>query len=125
MIICVPSDGQTIDSHVDPKFGRAQFLLIIDTDTMDCKAISNDGVTSSGGAGIAAAKITADSGAEALLTGNCGPNAHRILNTANIQVFTGLSGIVKEAVDIFKTGTLSPSQIPNVGPHSGMESQIQ
>lgn len=123
MIICVPSDGQTIDSHVDPKFGRAPFLLIIDTDTMDCKAISNEGVNSLGGAVITAAKAAVDSGTQALLAGNCGPNAHKILNAANIQVFTGLSGIVKEAVDIFKTGTLSPSESPNVGPHSGMNNQ--
>jgi predicted Fe-Mo cluster-binding NifX family protein len=125
MKICVPSDGQTIDSQVDPKFGRASFFLILDTDTMEFQVLPNEGLNSASGAGITAAKITVDSGAKALLTGNCGPNAHRILNATNIQVFTGLYGTVKEAVDMFNAGKLSPSQTPTVGPHSGMNYQAQ
>jgi predicted Fe-Mo cluster-binding NifX family protein len=88
--LAITSSGPTLDSQVDPRFGRAQYLLIVNTETLDLEAIENPNVTAGGGAGVQAAQMVVSRGAEAVLTGNCGPNAYRTLSAADIEVYAGV-----------------------------------
>jgi len=119
MKIAVTSTAKTLDSQVDQRFGRAAYFVIIETETMDFRVIENESVTAAGGAGISSAKVVIDSGAEAVLTGNCGPNAERALSAAGIKLYTGVTGTVGEAVELFKGGKLAASAGPNVRSHFG------
>jgi len=119
MKIAVTSTAKTLDSQVDQRFGRAAYFVIIDTETMDFRVIENESVTAAGGAGISSAKVVIDSGAEAVLTGNCGPNAERALSAAGVKLYTGVTGTVGEAVELFKGGKLAAAAGPNVRPHFG------
>ena len=119
MKIAITSTGKTLDSQVDPRFGRAACFVIIDTETMDFSVIENSNVAAAGGAGISSAKAVIDTGAEAVLTGNCGPNAERTLSAGEIKVYTGVSGTVSEAIEFFKTGKLNEADGPNVQSHFG------
>jgi len=121
MKIAVTSTGKTLDSQVDPRFGRAACFIIIDTETMDFSIIENENVAVAGGAGISSAKVVIDSGAGAVLTGNCGPNAQRTLSAAGIKLYTGVAGTVAEAAELFKSGKLTQASGPNVEPHFGMD----
>ena len=121
MKIAVTSSGKTLDSQVDPRFGRAACFIIVDTETMDFNAIENENVAAAGGAGISSAKTVIDAGAEAVLTGNCGPNAERTLTAAGVKLYTGATGTVAEAVELFKTGKLTQATGPNVEPQFGVE----
>jgi len=121
MKIAITSSGETLDSQVDPRFGRAQYFIIIDTETMDHDVIENASIAAAGGAGISAAKVVADTGAEAVLTGNCGPNAQRTLDAAGLKLYTDVTGTVAEAVELFKNGELSAADGPNVQSHFGMD----
>ena len=121
MKIAVTSTGKTLDSQVDPRFGRAACFIIVDTETMDFSAIENENVAAGGGAGISSAKVVIDAGAEAVLTGNCGPNAERTLTAAGVKLYTGATGTVAEAVELFKGGKLTEAAGPNVQPHFGMD----
>ena len=121
MKIAVTSMGQTLDSAVDPRFGRAAYFLIVDTETMTQAVIANENIAAAGGAGISSAKAVADAGAEAVLTGNCGPNAARTLTAAGIKLYTGVSGTVADAIELFKSGGLTETSEPNVQPHFGIE----
>jgi predicted Fe-Mo cluster-binding NifX family protein len=118
MKIAISSQGRTLDAQVDQRFGRAACFVLVDTETMAFDVVENSG--GEGGAGIAAAKSVIDAGAEALLTGNCGPNAERTLRAGGVKLFTGVSGTVAEAVEAFKSGTLVEASGPNVQPHAGM-----
>ncbi len=120
MKIAVTSTGKDLDSQVDPRFGRAAYFLIVDSDSMQFEAVENQNVSAGGGAGINSAKTVIDAGAEAVLTGNCGPNAHKVLSAGNIKLYTGLVGSVKEAVEKFKAGTIKEASGPNAESHSGM-----
>ena len=119
MKIGVTSAGKTLDSQVDPRFGRAACFIIIDTETMDFSVIENSNVAASGGAGISSAKVVIDAGTEAVLTGNCGPNAERTLSAGGVKLYTGVTGTVLEAVELFKSGKLTQAEGPNVQPHFG------
>ena len=119
MKIAITSTGKTLDSQVDPRFGRAACFIIVDTETMDFSAIENENAAAAGGAGISSAKVVIDVGAEAVLTGNCGPNAERTLTAASVKLYIGATGTVAEAVELFKSGKLTEAAGPNVQSHFG------
>jgi predicted Fe-Mo cluster-binding NifX family protein len=119
MKIAVTSTAKALDSQVDPRFGRAACFIIVDTETMDFNVIENESVASAGGAGISSAKVVIDAGAEAVLTGNCGPNAERTLTAAGVKLYTGATGTVAEAVELFKSGKFTQAAGPNVQAHFG------
>ena len=119
MKIAVTSVGKTMDSPVDQRFGRAAYFVVVDTETMDFAVIDNENVAAAGGAGISSAKAVVDAGAEAVLTGNCGPNAQRTLSAAGVRLYTGVTGTVAEAVELFKGGKLTEADGPNVQSHFG------
>ena len=120
MKIAVSASGPTLDAEVDPRFGRCQYFVIIDPDNMEFEAVENGAALAGGGAGIATAQAVADRGVEAVLTGNCGPNAFQVLAAAGIKVVTGVSGKVQDAVQGYKEGNLQPTSQPNVPDHFGM-----
>jgi predicted Fe-Mo cluster-binding NifX family protein len=120
MKIAITATGDTLDAEVEPRFGRCPYFVIADPDTMEFEVISNLSATEPGGAGIAAAQTIASKGISSVLTGNCGPNAYQVLSSANIQVITGVSGKVKDAIEDFKSGKLNTSTQANVSDHFGM-----
>ncbi|MDG6220008.1 MAG: NifB/NifX family molybdenum-iron cluster-binding protein [Candidatus Thermoplasmatota archaeon] len=124
MKIAVSSTGENLDSPVDPRFGRAEYFLIVDTgpkdEGMNVKVFSNEAAMASGGAGIQTAQTISELGVEVVITGNVGPNAFRTLNAAGVRIITGASGTVKEAIHRFVRGELSEPSGPTSASHSGM-----
>ena len=120
MKIVVTSTGNTLDSPIDPRFGRCQFFVFVDPETMEFEAAENEAVMAAGGAGPQAAQFVANKGAEAVLTGNVGPNAASSLAAAGIKVFVGARGTVKETVSLFKNGQLQETGAATVASHAGM-----
>ena len=119
MKIAVTAKGSTLDDQVDPRFGRCPFFLVIDTETMGCQAIENPNTVVGGGAGIQSAQLMAEHDVQAVLTGNCGPNAYQTLNAAAIGVHVGVGGTVRQAVEKFTSGALASTEGPNVESHFG------
>jgi predicted Fe-Mo cluster-binding NifX family protein len=115
MNICVTSQGDNLDASVDPRFGRCQYFFIVDTETLQYKAINNPNIDARGGAGIQSGQIMAERQVKAVVTGNVGPNAFQTLNAAGISVITGASGSVRQAIEQYKKGELKPTQGPTSG----------
>ena len=120
MKICVTSEGKTLDDQVDPRFGRCQFFIIVDTDTLDFEAVENQSAQFSGGAGIQSGQLMASKGVKAVLTGNVGPNAFQTLQAGGIKIYRGLSGKVRGAVEKYKKGELKATESASVGSKFGM-----
>jgi predicted Fe-Mo cluster-binding NifX family protein len=120
MKICVTATADNLDAQIDPRFGRCAYLIIVDSETMQFEAIPNAAAGATGGAGIQAAQTIANKGAKLLITGNVGPNAFGALSAAGIEIVTGASGTVKEAVEKFKRGEFNKTGAPTVGGHFGM-----
>jgi len=125
MKICITSEGKTLDSKVDPRFGRCQHFIFFDTDTGSFEAQENTNAQFQGGAGIQSGQLVVSKGVKALLTGNVGPNAYQVLSAAGINILTGVSGTVKEAIDNYKKGKYQPVDAPSVGSKFGIPNKIR
>jgi predicted Fe-Mo cluster-binding NifX family protein len=124
MKICVSSQGNTLDSQVDPRFGRCLYFLVVDTDTLEYEAIKNPNIDAMGGAGIQSGQLMADKHVKAVITGNVGPNAFQTLQAAGIEVITGASGSVKEVVERYKRGEFKLTKAPTTGSKFGMSGKV-
>jgi len=118
MKLAVTATGQGLDADVDPRFGRCDYFIFVDPDTMDFVAVANN--ASAGGAGIAAGQTVVTYDAKVVLTGDCGPNAYQVLSAAGVEVYTGVSGKVKDAINDYKTGKLNAIGQATVQPHHGL-----
>jgi len=119
MKIAVAATDNNLESPVDPRFGRCPWFIIVDADTLEFEAVENPGVSAGGGAGVQAAQMVASKGAQAVVAGNFGPNAHQALSAADIQLYPFVGGTVKGAVEAVKEGKLSPINDATVPSHFG------
>lgn len=120
MKIAVSSNGKSLDSQIDPRFGRCAYFLIIETDDMSLEAFKNENLALGGGAGIQSARFVASRGAKAVITGNCGPNAVQTLSAAGIEMFVGQNGGVRQAIERYRRGDMTSTTGANVADHYGM-----
>jgi predicted Fe-Mo cluster-binding NifX family protein len=120
MKICITSQGKELNSQVDMRFGRAQYFVILEPDTMAFESIENPNVGGYGGVGIQTAQLMAEKEVKVVLTGNIGPNAFRVLESAGITAFTGISGTVNQVIERYKSGEFTKTQSPTVPGHFGI-----
>ena len=120
MKIAISSAGKNLDSQIDPRFGRCQYFIFVDPETMEFEASENEGLMASGGAGVQAAQFIVQKGVKALITGNLGPNAASALSASGIKVYLVPGGTVKEVTEAFKAGKLQEAGGATVPPHFGM-----
>jgi len=107
MKIIITTVSPTIESEVDPRFGRGAYLLVIDPDTLEWQAHPNPGVTASGGAGIQAAQFVTEHKADAVISGDFGPHAFEALNAAGMSMYVfGDSRTAQDVIARFKAGQL-------------------
>jgi len=110
MKIAVSSNGKDLNSQIDPRFGRCEYFLIVNTDDMSFEAIENKGASLSGGAGIEAALLAISKGAKAVITGNCGPKAAQTLSSAGVDLLVDYAGTVKDAIEKYKSPDLTSTK---------------
>lgn len=107
MKVAVTSQGPDGDCQVDPRFGRAKYFIVLDTDGEEVFTLDNgQNLNALQGAGIQAAQNVIDVGVEAVITGSVGPKAFAALQAGGVEVYTGATGLVKEVIEQFKAGQL-------------------
>ena len=110
MKIAITAAGNDLEAKVDPRFGRCQYFVIVDPETMEWEAIDNENAQLGGGSGIQAGQLMAQKDVQAVLTGHCGPNAFQTLSAADIKIFTNIDGTVQEAIEHYKSGQLTSAE---------------
>lgn len=120
MKVVVTSNGADLDAPASPVFGRCPTYVFVDTETMQFEAVPNPAISAGGGAGIQAAQFVIEQGAQAVLTGNVGPNAFNVFQAAEVPIYLLGGGTVRDAIEAYKSGQLQPVGGANVQAHAGM-----
>jgi len=84
---------------VEEVFGRAAYFIFVNLETMEIEAYQNPAKDQAQGAGIQSAQLMAEKGVTALFTGQVGPNARRVLESAGIQVRLVRNGTIKDILN--------------------------
>ncbi|HBQ64301.1 MAG TPA: dinitrogenase iron-molybdenum cofactor biosynthesis protein [Clostridiales bacterium] len=114
--------GDTPESQLDQRFGRAEAFLVADTETKVFTPVKNVSKDLSGGAGIVSAQQLNDLGVAAVITGNVGPNAMNTLKAAGIKIYRGKPASAKTNLEQYLAGGLQ--EIRESGPsHAGMRNR--
>jgi predicted Fe-Mo cluster-binding NifX family protein len=120
MKVAVSATGKDLQAQVDTRFGRCSYFVFVDPETMAYEAVENAGGMASGGAGVQAAQLVVQKGANALITGNLGPNAASALSASGIKIYLVSGGTIKEVMERYKGGSLQESTGATVPSHFGM-----
>lgn len=116
--LAVSSAGESMDSPMDPRFGRCSYFIVIEPDG-GVRAVRNSGQALGNGAGIQAAQQVVDLGVDAVITGDVGPNAFRVLAAGNVRMYVGGSGTVASALEAFRRGELRQTASSTSPGHHG------
>jgi predicted Fe-Mo cluster-binding NifX family protein len=118
MKVAVTSQGEELSSEIDPRFGRAKWLIVVDIQTGKSEAHDNAvNLNATQGAGIQTGQNIANLGVDTVITGNVGPNAFRTLSATKVKVFLAEKQTVQQAIDSFKAGKLKEVDRANVEGH--------
>ena len=116
MKIAISTSAASLESLVDPRFGRAARFVIFDTETQEWITYPNPGLSASGGAGVQAAQFIASHGAQVAISGDFGPNAYNTLSAAGVQMFqvpSGTAFTAREVLIRYRRGQLKQVTTPN------------
>jgi predicted Fe-Mo cluster-binding NifX family protein len=119
MKVAITTQTNDIDSLVDPRFGRAAWFVIVDSESGEWIAVDNRAnADASGGAGVQAGTTVVDQGVGSVITGNVGPNAHKVLAAAGISIYQAGNGVTaREALRSWNAQELTATQAPTVAGH--------
>lgn len=118
MKIAITATEDKLDAQVDPRFGRAKFFAMYETDDDSVEFVSNEqNLNAPSGAGVQAGSNVVNTGAKVVITGNCGPKAFRTLDAAGIKVVAGATGTIKEVAEKFKRGEYEYASTASVEGH--------
>lgn len=118
MKMAISCKEKSKNAVVDPRFGRALYFCIYDTETDAYDFIDNQQtLISPSGAGVQAASHLTNAGVSVLLTGHCGPNAFRALRAANMKIYHNVSGTLTDVINAFQKGKLTPASEADVEGH--------
>jgi len=120
MKLAISATGKDLTASVDPRFGRASYFVIVDSESGDIVDVIDNlaAQDAAQGAGINAATLVANSGAKAVLTGQVGPKAFEVLRASGISIISNMKGKVGEAVEQYRKGAIS-STTEGPGPSVG------
>jgi predicted Fe-Mo cluster-binding NifX family protein len=118
--VCVTSTGHTALDPVDPRFGRCPYFLIVDGLGSEFRVVENHARSLGNGAGIQAAQEVANLDVTAVITGDLGPNAFRVLSAAGIRAFRSSGGNANEVLSEYRAGRLNEITAPTGPGRHGM-----
>ncbi len=122
MKIAIPVETIEKNPAVSASFGRAAHFLIYDEESAASQTLENTAALSAGGAGIQAAQLIVDSGAQALLTPRCGQNAANVLLAAGIRLYKTIPALsAMDNVKAFNEGKLDELSEIHEGFHGHKE----
>jgi predicted Fe-Mo cluster-binding NifX family protein len=107
--IALTAKAPGLDAEVEPRFGRAPYVLFLNPSSYDWEAVKNPARNAWGGAGIQLAQLLCDRRVTHVVSGEIGPKAHRVLQEAGIAMHRCEDGTqVSRAAELLREGALPP-----------------
>lgn len=107
MKIAISAENNSLESNLDLKFGRAKGFIIYNLDTAEFYFIDNEqNLNAVQGAGIQAAQNAVNEDVEAVITGYCGPKAYKVLEAAEIKIYTSEKNTIQNIIEKFRNNEL-------------------
>jgi len=125
MRIAISSDGATIESKVDQRFGRCKYFIIVETENNEVKetsAVENQGALQEHGAGIKSAEQVGKLKIDTVITGDLGPNATNVLKQLRIKTYHA-GGKVSDVISAYLSNSLK--EINKIATPHNTNSQIK
>ena len=105
MKIAIASMEKELSSKIDPRLGRARYIIIHDSGKSDFEVIDNQEFSQlSTGAGVKAAEVIVDKNVDYIVSQNFGPKALQVFKAANVKAAVISSGTIAEAIENIKNG---------------------
>ncbi len=108
MLVCVTTVRSGSGETVDPRFGRCEQFSFVNMETGEISHEPNDLAIGAGGVGAKVSQFLAERGVKAVVTGQVGPNAFRVLAAAGIEVYTVGNVTMDDALAGLREGSLTP-----------------
>ena len=86
MKVVITSSGNSLTSKLDPRFGRAAWFCLYNTDSKSAEFFENENRLINGGAGTKTAAKVAELGAQQVISGDFGPKAKLMLEKLKIKM---------------------------------------
>jgi len=114
MKVCIASQGTDLESLVDPRFGRAAHLLVVDTGTGKVEDLGG-APGAAHGAGIQAAQAVLRAQSSAVVAAEVGPKAYEVLSAAEIPIYQAEGITIAQALRLLEAGMLPALKGPGGG----------
>jgi predicted Fe-Mo cluster-binding NifX family protein len=101
MKIAITSEGNTLNSQIDSRFGRCSYFAIYDTETKATEFVLNLGKEASGGAGSAAVQFIAKQGVSKIVAGEFGVKTLPLLESLHIEMISETNKTISEIIKQF------------------------
>jgi predicted Fe-Mo cluster-binding NifX family protein len=114
MKIVVTAQGKNLNAPVSPTFTRCPVFICVDTVTNSALPIVNAVMREPKDAGMKAAQIVLEQGAEVVITNKIEPQAFHDLQAAGVAVFSVTPRSVGDALKEFLQGKLLKITVPTI-----------
>ena len=107
MKVAVSATGSNLNTTVDRRFGRCPWFLFVNAESLQYEAIENKNADDASGAGTACAQLVLEHDAEAVISGQVGPNAFEALKQGGVKILIASEGTsVRDALTQYQNGKL-------------------
>lgn len=119
MKIAIPAvESGNFETKIHENFGRADYFALVNSENDEIEFIKNKAAAQSSGAGVGAAQLCADQGADVAAAYHFGPKAYKALTAAEIEVLDLTEQkLIKDAYKDYQAGRLAEAEAGPGGHH--------
>jgi len=107
--VAVGAVGPGLDYQVAPHFGASPYFVVYDPGQNTYRVVANPNANDAMGRGIQTGQYVVDLGASNVVAGTFGQNALHTLRTLRVNVFSGVTGSVRDVLSFYMAGKLAPA----------------
>jgi len=107
--VAVAAVGPGLDYQVSPYFGVSPYFVVYDPGQNTYRVVANPNANDATGMGVQTGQYVVDLGASNVVAGAFGQNALHTLRTLRVNVFSGVTGSVRDVLSFYMAGKLAPA----------------